>query len=154
MDAKVYSSLKLSYDYLEGDEVKPFFLLCAIISIGNIDIADLLYYGMGLRLFKGTNTLEEAKDRTDTLVDNLKASNLLLETGHNAAVRIHDVVRNVAVIIASKEHHVFALQRTVLRKEEWPSMDELKKITWVSLYEPDCHELPEGLLCPKFELFG
>ena len=43
MDAKVYSSLKLSYDYLERDEVKPFFLLCAIISIGNIDIADLLY---------------------------------------------------------------------------------------------------------------
>ena len=150
MDAKVYSSLKLSYDYLEGDEVKPFFLLCAIISIGNIDIADLLYYGMGLRLFKGTNTLKEAKDRTDTLVDNLKASNLLLETGHNADVRIDDVVRNVAVIIASKEHHVFALQRTVLRKEEWPSMDELKKITWVSLDEPDCHELSEGLVCPKY----
>ena len=66
----------------------------------------------------------------------LKASNLLVETGHNAVVRIHDVVRNVAVIIASKEHHVFALQRTVLRKEEWPSMDELKKITWVTLDEP------------------
>ena len=118
MDAKVYSSLKLSYDYLEGDKVKPFFLLCDIISISIIDIADFLYYGMGLRLFKGTNTLEEVKDRTDTLVDNLKASNLLLEIGQVGFVRMHDVVRNVAVIIASKEHHVFALQRTTLREED------------------------------------
>ena len=118
MDAKVYSSLKLSYDYLEGDEVNPFFMLCAIISIGNIDIADLLNYGMGLRLFKGTNTLKEAKDRTNTLIDNLKTSNLLLETGSNAIVRMHDVVRNVAVIIASKENHVFALGRNTLRKED------------------------------------
>ena len=153
MDAKVYSSLKLSYDYLEGDEVKPFFLLCAIISTDNINIEDLLYYGMGLRLFKGTNTLEEAKDRIATLFDNLKASNLLLETGYNAVVRMHDVVRNVAVIIASKEHHVFALQRTTLRKEDWPSMDELQKITWVSLSQFDCDELPKGLVCPKLELF-
>ena len=158
MDAKVYSSLKLSYDYLEGDEVKPFFLLCAIIFTDNITIADFLYYGMyygmGLRLFKGTNTLEEAKDRTTTLFDNLKASNLLLETGYNAVVRMHDVVRNVAVIIASKENHVFALRRTTLRKEDWPSMDELRKITWVSLNQFDCDELPEGLVCPKLEFFG
>ena len=154
MDAKVYSSLKLSYDYLEGDEVKPFFLLCAIISTDYINIADFLYYGMGLRLFKGTNTLEEAKDRTATLFDNLKASNLLLETSYDAVVRMHDVVRNVAVIISSKENHVFAHQRTTLRKEDWPSMDELRKITWVSLNQFDCDELPEGLVCPKLEFFG
>ena len=154
MDAKVYSSLKLSYDYLEGDEVKQFFLLCAHISTDKINIADLLYYGMGLRLFKGTNTLEEAKDRIATLFDNLKASNLLLETGYNAVVRMHDVVQNVAVIIASKENHVFALHQTTLRKEDWPSTDELKKITWVWLSELDFYELPEGLVCPKLELFG
>ena len=155
MDAKVYSSLELSYKHLQGDELKSFFLLCAIASTNDINIEDLFYYGMGLGLFRGTNTLEEAKNRIDTLVDNLKASNLLLETGHFGFVRIHDVVRNVAVIIASEEYHVFALQRTTLRKEDWPSMGhELRKITWVSLDQFDCDELPEGLVCPKLEFFG
>ncbi|CBI22402.3 unnamed protein product, partial [Vitis vinifera] len=93
LTTNVYSSLKLSYEHLKGVEVKSFFLLCGLISQNYIHIWDLLKYGVGLRLFQGTNTLEEAKNRIDTLVGNLKSSNLLLETGHNAVVRMHDLVR-------------------------------------------------------------
>ncbi|RVW73054.1 putative disease resistance protein [Vitis vinifera] len=101
MDAMVYSTLELSYKHLEGDEVKSLFLLCGLMS-NKIYIDDLLKYGMGLRLFQGTNTLEEAKNRIDTLVDSLKASKLLLDTGHNSFVRMHDVVRDVAIAILNK----------------------------------------------------
>ncbi|KAL6311654.1 hypothetical protein AAG906_025733 [Vitis piasezkii] len=151
MEAKVYSSLKLSYEHLEGDEVKSLFLLCGLFS-NYIFIRDLLKYGMGLRLFQGTNTLEEAKNRIDTLVDNLKSSNLLLETGHNAIVRMHDFVRSTARKIASEQHHVFTHQKTTVRVEEWSRIDELQ-VTWANLYDSDIHELPEGLVCPKLELF-
>ena len=102
----VYSTLELSYKHLESDEVKSLFLLCGLM-FNKIYIDDLLKYGMGLRLFQGTNTLEEAKNRIDTLVDSLKASKLLLDTGHNSFVRMHDVVRDVAIAIVSKVHHVF-----------------------------------------------
>ncbi|KAJ9682445.1 hypothetical protein PVL29_018375 [Vitis rotundifolia] len=152
METKVYSSLKLSYEHLEGDEAKSSFLLCGLFS-NYIYIRDLLKYGMGLRLFQGTNTLEEAKNRIDTLVDNLKSSNLLLETGHNAIFRMHDFVRSTARKIVSEQHHVFTDQKTTVRVEEWPRIDELQKVTWVSLDDCDVHELPEGLVCPKLELF-
>eukprot|EP00261_Vitis_vinifera_P039382 XP_019080625.1 PREDICTED: probable disease resistance protein At4g27220 isoform X4 [Vitis vinifera] len=154
LTTNVYSSLKLSYEHLKGVEVKSFFLLCGLISQNDIHIWDLLKYGVGLRLFQGTNTLEEAKNRIDTLVGNLKSSNLLLETGHNAVVRMHDLVRSTARKIASDQHHVFTLQNTTVRVEGWPRIDELQKVTWVSLHDCDIHELPEGLVCPKLELFG
>ena len=118
-----------NYKHLERDEAKSFFLLCGIISANYIHVGDLLKYGMGLQLFQGTNTLEEAKNRIDTLVNNLKASNFLLGTGHNA------VVRNVAVKIASKERHVLSLRRTIVIVEEWTRIDELRKVIWVSLYD-------------------
>ncbi|CBI22408.3 unnamed protein product, partial [Vitis vinifera] len=123
--------LKLSYEHLKGVEVKSFFLLCGLISQNDIHIWDLLKYGVGLRLFQGTNTLEEAKNRIDTLVETLKSSNLLLETGHNAVVRMHDLVRSTARKIASDQHHVFTLQNTTVRVEGWPRIDELQKVTSV-----------------------
>ncbi|KAJ9682447.1 hypothetical protein PVL29_018377 [Vitis rotundifolia] len=152
METKVHSSLKLSYEHLEGDEVKSLCLLCGLLS-SYIDIRDLLKYGVGLRLFRGTNTLEEAKNRIDTLVDNLKSSNFLLETDHNAFVRMHDLVRSTARKIASEQPHVFTHQKTTVRVEEWPRIDELQKVIWVYLDKCDIHELPEGLVCPKLELF-
>ena len=151
MKTKVYSSLKLSYEHLEGDEVKSLFLLCGLFC-NYIYIRDLLKYGMGLLLFQGTNTLEEAKNRIDTLVDNLISSNLLLETGHNALVRMHDFVRSIARKIASEQHHLFTHQKTTVRVEEWSRIDE-HQVTWVNLQNSDIHELPEGLVCPKLELF-
>ena len=51
VDAKVFSSLELSYKHLQGDEVKSFFLLCAISSSNHINREDFIYYGLGLGLF-------------------------------------------------------------------------------------------------------
>ena len=108
---------------------------------------------MGLRLFQGTNTLEEAKNRMDALVDNLKASNLLLEIGHNEVLRMHDVVRNTARKITSNEYHdVLTFQKGV-RLEEWPKMDELHKFIMIKVDDCDIVELPKGLVYPKLEYF-
>ena len=120
---------------------------------GGTHTRDLLKYGVGLRLFKGINTLEEAKNRMDALVDNLKASNLLLDTGHNVVLRMHDVVRNTARKIASKEYnHVLTFQKGV-RLEEWPKMDELHKFIMIEVDDCDIFELPKGLVYPKLEYF-
>ena len=145
METKVYSSLKMSYDYLEGDDVKSFFLLCGLLSNYNY-IRYLLKYGVGLQLFEGTNTLEEARDRIDALVERLQSSNLLLHTEDKEIVRMHDVIRNVALEIASKEHH-----ESTFQKGGWSKVNgELKKFTMTHV---DVSELPGGLVCPKLELF-
>ncbi|RVW70657.1 putative disease resistance protein [Vitis vinifera] len=149
MNAMVYSSLELSYRHLHGDEAKSLFLLCGLMD-NDIFIDDLLKYVMALRLFQGTNTLEETRNKVETLVDNLKASNLLLETSDNAFVRMHDVVRDVALAIASKDH-VFSLREGV-GLEEWPKLDELQSCNKISLAYNDIRKLPEGLSwCENYE---
>ena len=118
----------------------------------DIFIDDLLKYVMALRLFQGTDTLEETRNRVETLVDNLKASNLLLETGDNVFVRMHDVVHDVALAIASKDH-VFSLREGV-GFEEWPKLDELQSCSKIYLaYNDICKFLKDwyvqnlNLLC-------
>ncbi|GFZ02012.1 hypothetical protein Acr_15g0006210 [Actinidia rufa] len=50
MDAFVYSHLKLSYNYLEGEEAKSLFLLCSLFPEDDeIEVETLVQYGIGLR---------------------------------------------------------------------------------------------------------
>ncbi|KAK9218897.1 hypothetical protein WN943_007535 [Citrus x changshan-huyou] len=74
-----YSAIELSYNKLEGEELKKIFLLIGYTYISSIN--DVLMYGMGLGLFQGINRMEEARARVYTLVYKLKASCMLLEHG-------------------------------------------------------------------------
>ncbi|KAK9218371.1 hypothetical protein WN943_007008 [Citrus x changshan-huyou] len=80
MQANVYTSIKLSYDFLESEEAKSLFRLCGLYRKGNvIQVSDLLRYGVGWGLFENVYTLEEARSRVHRLIDNLKSSCLLLD---------------------------------------------------------------------------
>ncbi|XP_034707094.1 disease resistance protein At4g27190-like [Vitis riparia] len=167
----VYSCLELSYNHLESDEVKSLFLLCGLLGDGDISLDDLLKYGMGLDLFDYMDSLEQARDTIVTLVKILKDSSLLLDSlkdvhyrrkpsslffveESNGFIRMHDVVRDVAKAIASKDpHHRFVVNEDV-RLQEWEKRDgELRNCAGISLKCTHVHELPEGLVCPKLRFF-
>eukprot|EP00261_Vitis_vinifera_P039694 XP_019080937.1 PREDICTED: putative disease resistance protein At3g15700 [Vitis vinifera] len=145
IEAKIFLTLELSYNHLYGDEVKSLFLLCGLLDYGDTPIDNLLKYGVGLDLFQNINALEEASDRLHTLINNLKASSLLLKSNDDAYVRMHDVVRQVARAIASKDPHRFVVMEDD-RFEEWSKTDESKRCTFLSLNCRAAHELPEGLI--------
>ncbi|KAL6324356.1 hypothetical protein AAG906_012960 [Vitis piasezkii] len=163
VDDKVYGCLKLSYDHLKGHEVKSLFLLCGWLSYGDISMHELLQYAMGLDLFDHLKSLEQARNKLVTLVRTLKASSLLLDgedhinpfrrgasrllfmDADNKSVRMHDVVRDVARNIASKDPHRFVVRED---DEEWSKTDESK---YISLNCKDVHELPHRLVCPKLQ---
>ena len=65
---KVYSCLELSYNHLEGDEIKSLFLLCALLGDGDISMDRLLQYAMGLNLFKGIYSWDEATNKLITYI--------------------------------------------------------------------------------------
>ena len=113
--------------------------------------------------------MQQARNKLLTLVEILKASSLLLEVEDgsyreapslvfveegNGFVRMHDVVRDVAKAIASKDpHHRFVVKEDV-RLQEWEKRDgELRNCTGISLKCTHVHELPEGLVCPKLGFF-
>ena len=146
----VYSCLEWSYKHLKSAEAKSLFLLIGSLGNGDIPLDDLLKYGMGLDLFSKIDSLEHARDRVVSLVGILKSSSLLLDALEddkyydrapsllfveegNGFVKMHDVVRDVAKLIASKHLHQFEVDG-VVRSQEWEkSGAEPRNCTGVAL---------------------
>ncbi|RVW53210.1 Disease resistance protein [Vitis vinifera] len=156
VEEKVYTCLEWSYNHLKGDEVKSLFLLCGWLSYGDISMDSLLRYAMGLDFFYHIKSLEQARYKLVTLVKTLKTSSLLLDGGvsrdnffgpsrllfmdaDNKSVRMHDVVRDVARNIASKDPHRFVVRED---DEEWSKTDGSK---YISLNCKDVPELPHRM---------
>ncbi|KAJ8641173.1 hypothetical protein MRB53_017867 [Persea americana] len=150
MNAKVFTSLEMSYNYLESEEAKSFFLLCSLFKEGYwISRIDLIRYGMGEGLFRNVNTLDEASVKVHALIDKLKASCLLLEEESDDWVKMHDVVHNVATSIASRhEHGFFVKNGEGLR--EWPEIENLEECKRISLAGNNVEMLPaDSIFCPQ-----
>ncbi|KAL7212127.1 hypothetical protein ACSBR2_014903 [Camellia fascicularis] len=149
VDQQVYKSLRLSYDYLQGEEAKARFLLCSLFPEDhNILIEDLVRYGMGLSVFKKVDTVHEARGRAKSVTDNLINSCLLLAGYNQYIIKMHDVVRDVAIDIGSKKYFV----RAGCNLNDWPKINSLDQYTGISLMRNQISNLPEVLECPKLQI--
>ncbi|XP_048326006.2 disease resistance protein At4g27190-like [Ziziphus jujuba] len=152
MYKNVYSSIKLTYDFLESNEAKSLLLLfCLFPENMETDIEGSLGYAMGLESFQSITSLEKARNRVFALVDNLKASSLLLNVDCRDKVRMQDVIRDVVVFIGSEEHHMYNLRNV----DELEDNKKRKSATAISLLsvKHDSHPLPERLECPQLVFF-
>ncbi|GKV26371.1 hypothetical protein SLEP1_g35691 [Rubroshorea leprosula] len=149
--ANVYSAIELSYNHLEGKELQQTFLLCCLLG-HNSSIGDLLTYGIGLDLFRNVKTTEEARDRVLTLVSKLKSSSLLLDGRHNGLFDMHDIVHDVAILIALMSQHLLSIAEDNIPKE-WSDREALENFKWISLQNANVSELPDELECPQLTLF-
>ncbi|CAL5394211.1 unnamed protein product [Camellia sinensis] len=148
IDAKVYASLKLSYDRLESSDAKSCFLLCCFFpEDANISIEVLAKHCIARSLLgQNINTLIRASRRVLTVVDILKDACLLLEGQDENFVKMHDVIRDVALSILKDDGKVILVKHGV---EEWPEKDTCESYSAVSLRFDDTIELPDDLLCPQ-----
>ncbi|KAF3947182.1 hypothetical protein CMV_026652 [Castanea mollissima] len=151
LDSKVYSSIELSYSYLKSDEAKSCFLLCCLFPEDyDILIEFLVRYGVGQRLFAKIDTVAEARNRVHAIVKNLKRSFLLLDSEEGEEhVKMHDVVRDVAISIAENNGFLVRCNETM---EEWPEKDSCECSTAISLVSKELKRYPSVLECPKLEL--
>ncbi|XP_077231546.1 putative disease resistance protein At4g27220 [Tasmannia lanceolata] len=147
VDKELYSRLELSYNYIGSEEAKLCFLFCCVFPEDHdIEVVVLMRYMTGERVFKDVNNFEEAWDRIHTLVEKLKDSCLLLDSDYVGCVKMHDVVRDVAILIASRKEHGF-LVKVGLELTEWPeNLDECKRL---SLMGTSIGILPEPPNCPR-----
>ncbi|KAI9403499.1 hypothetical protein POPTR_001G434000v4 [Populus trichocarpa] len=141
-----YACLKLSYDYLKSKETKLCFLICCLFPEDyNIPIEDLTRYAVGY-------LIEDARKRVSVAIENLKDCCMLLGTETEEHVRMHDLVRDVAIRIASSKEYGFMVKAGIGLKE-WPmSNKSFEGCTTISLMGNKLAELPEGLVCPKLEV--
>ncbi|XP_042964903.1 probable disease resistance protein At4g27220 isoform X1 [Carya illinoinensis] len=148
---KVYSSIEFSYNYLKSDEAKSCFLLCCLYPEDyNIPIEHLVRYGVAKRFLNGSSIVEQIRDHVNTIVRNLQRSNLLLDSKWDEYVKMHDIVRDVAISIASRDEHGFMVQFD-RGHEEWPQKDTYDIYTTISLLLGEMKGHPNGLKYPKLQ---
>ncbi|VVA34972.1 PREDICTED: disease resistance [Prunus dulcis] len=150
MNDRVYSSIQWSYDRLESDEAKSCLLLCCLFPEDyDIPIEYLVRYGWGRGYFSNTDSVEEARNRVHSLVDKLQRRFLLLDSKLKDHTKMHDIVRDVAIQIASRDPHRFLI-RCDAEKKGWPKIYD--HYTTISLIPINIDGIPVGLDCPKLEL--
>ncbi|XP_077233577.1 putative disease resistance protein At4g27220 [Tasmannia lanceolata] len=147
VDEELYSRLELSYKYIESEEAKSCFLFCCLFPEDyDIDVRYLMRYLLGERVFNVEN-LEKARDRTITLVNKLKDSCLLLNGCGEDYVKMHDVLRDMAIRIASGEPGFLVKAGKVLK--EWP--EKLEQCKRLSLMKSSVTVLPEQPIFPHLQ---
>ncbi|TQE00882.1 hypothetical protein C1H46_013422 [Malus baccata] len=147
---KVYSSIKWSYDRLESDEAKSCLLLCCIFPEDyDIPIEYLVRYGWGGGYFSNSFTLEDTRNRVHSLVDQLQRRFLLIDSSKRETTKMHDIVRDVAISIASRDPHGFLI-RSNAENKGWSNLATYDHYTTISLVGE--LEIQDGLKCPKLEL--
>ncbi|THF95178.1 probable disease resistance protein At4g27220 [Camellia sinensis] len=157
--AKVYQALYFSYNFLKDERAKKLFLLhCLFPEDCNIAIEDLVRYGIRLRWFEGIHKVDDARDQVNVLVDQLKSCYLLLDGSYEGwikmhdegRIKMHDVVRDVAISIAAKEKHGFMTIHGA-KSREWPKKAAYEHSTSILVMSNEIVEFPGGLRCSKLE---
>ncbi|KAH9696667.1 putative disease resistance protein [Citrus sinensis] len=146
-DQDVYHCLKFSYDYLNGEDSRSCFLLCSLFPEDyEIDLEDLVGYAVALDWYQA-ESIEDARSLVSGTIKELKASSLLLDAGNDRFVKMHDIVRDVALWIGSMEKKYFTSKVGIGLAER--AMEQYRGI---SLMGNEKEELPSGLVCPNLHI--
>ncbi|KAK6271270.1 hypothetical protein POUND7_008368 [Theobroma cacao] len=114
----IYSSLKISYDYLKTDSSRSCLLLCSLFPEDHeIRIEELIVYGIGQGIFDGVNLIEDARREMRVTITNLQKSGLLLKANDERLVKMHDVVRDFVHWMTSEGENTFMVKSGL---KEWP----------------------------------
>ncbi|XP_058183261.1 probable disease resistance protein At4g27220 isoform X2 [Rhododendron vialii] len=152
-DEKVFKCIKLSYDYLKGNDAKLCFVICCLFP-EDTDIRifeDLVKYGIGHGLFQDANTMNAAKARALSVTRHLQASCLLLESEQEECVKMHDVVRDMGILIASSGGEHAVMVKAGIGLKEWPREENYRGCTAISLMYNEITKLPDQFVCSRLQ---
>uniref|UniRef100_A0A0V0H397 Putative ovule protein n=1 Tax=Solanum chacoense TaxID=4108 RepID=A0A0V0H397_SOLCH len=105
---------------------------------------------MGLSMFSEIKNIVEARKRVCHLLETLKDSFLLSEGSSGGYAKMHDVVRDVAIYIASEGKHVFMVSHDV-NSEEFPRRTSYEPYSHMSIVTKGFNDLPKPIFCPRLE---
>ncbi|KAE8713008.1 hypothetical protein F3Y22_tig00110220pilonHSYRG00059 [Hibiscus syriacus] len=147
-EKNAYQCIKMSYDYLKKETVKRCFLLCAVYPEDHsIHTEGLVRYAWGLEFYDNIYSVEEVRIQVLEAIDYLKDSCFLLQdedgAGHRDITRyikLHEVVRDVALWITSKEESDFMIKSRLQLLN-----DSLEPCKAISLLDSETKRFPEKL---------
>ncbi|XVF78695.1 hypothetical protein PTKIN_Ptkin14bG0156200 [Pterospermum kingtungense] len=150
-DENAYKCLEVSFDYLKNKETQKCFLLCSLFPEDHeIYVEDLVRFAWGLELCGSVDSVEEVRSEVLAAVDVLKNNSLLLDS-RERHVKMHDLVRDVALRIASGRKDLsFSIKSEVV--ESWREDESFEPYTAMFFEIHSMDELPKGLICPNLKI--
>ncbi|XP_042518635.1 disease resistance protein RPS2-like [Macadamia integrifolia] len=157
---EVLLPLKFSYDSLENEMFKSLFLYCACFPEDyNIrgDLDDMLNYWVGEVIVDQLGSLKASRDKFEDLIQSLKISCMLEDGEEKGSVRVHSIMRDLALWITSSEYSdssIKFLNRTGISVKEAPKAHEWVNASRISLIDTQIKKFPElGEACQKLTAF-
>ncbi|KAK1584214.1 hypothetical protein Q3G72_030848 [Acer saccharum] len=133
----------LGYDQLKEEDKSCLQFSCLFPPYYHVSMEELVIHGLVDRLFPGAESLEEVWNKMDSVVAELKSSNLLLVDGKEGYYMIHDDTRKVIKFIA-----INLMAEAGLRKG-WPEEEDLRECRKLSLMDSNVTSLPVQPECPE-----
>ncbi|KAL5698119.1 hypothetical protein ACHQM5_029198 [Ranunculus cassubicifolius] len=147
MDEKVFSILKFSYDNLEDDTARDCFLYCSLYPEDHdINIEEIIYFWIGEGFFDEFEEFDMARGRGYAVITTLKSA-CLLEMGSEEElhVKLHDVVRDLALWIARNKY----LVQAGVGLSQAPKIEDWEGKERISLMRNGIRELIGAPNCPR-----
>nr|KAJ0220422.1 hypothetical protein LSAT_V11C200051130 [Lactuca sativa] len=146
---------KTSYDNLQDEVTGATFLLCGLFPEDfNIPSENLLRYGWGLKLFKGLDTIREARYQLNACIERLIHTNLLIECDVVGCVKMHDLVRSFVLDMFSNSIKHASIINHGSSKPGWPETenDMSASCKRISLTCKGMIEFPSDLNFPNLSI--
>ncbi|KAK2651385.1 hypothetical protein Ddye_011241 [Dipteronia dyeriana] len=144
-------TLKLSYDSLTSDILKNCFIYCSIYPEDHdIDEDEIIDLWIGEGFLRDIDNIYDARNKGKYIIGSLKLA-CLLETGFESRkchVKMHDVLRNMALWIASELKNKILVQEFVELSEVKSSMTNWKEAKRISLWRLNIEAFTESPSCP------
>ncbi|XP_074381083.1 uncharacterized protein LOC141721850 [Apium graveolens] len=141
--SEVYAGIKLSIDYLEHDDAKLCLFLCSMFpEDANIDMKMLIVLATGSQL------IPDGELRILAMVESLKTSSLLVDSGRDNETKVHDIIRDVARLVASTDSQ-YAFLHEKCNSRYFPSNAGCCTGKFLRL-DAETHDVhfKEDLICP------
>ncbi|KAL1822222.1 hypothetical protein ACET3Z_009000 [Daucus carota] len=107
VEPQVYACIKLSIDNLKHDDARSCLFLCSFFpEDANIRMKMLI------QLATSSHLIPDEESRIVAMVHHLKTSSLLLDSGEDNYIKVHDIIRDVARSIAFTDSKYAFLQVT------------------------------------------
>ncbi|KAL2944106.1 hypothetical protein RDABS01_032453 [Bienertia sinuspersici] len=127
MEIQVLQALKVSSAYLKNELCQQCFLLCALFPEDyQVSRHELIILMLSMGLLEGMQTRREQVDKGHTVLKKLEDACLLdaiTDVNQVRYVKMHKLVRDMAIRIAMEGHHCLIQSRVELRKapddQEW-----------------------------------
>ncbi|XVF78163.1 hypothetical protein PTKIN_Ptkin14bG0107400 [Pterospermum kingtungense] len=148
MEEKVFQKLQFSYDRLRDEKVKHCFLCCALYPEDHkIFEYELIQLWIAEGLVEEMDSMDMEIDKGYTILNDLKNS-CLIENAANGGVKLHDVVRDMALRITSVRPRF--LVRAGMQLKEIPDVQHWKEdLQKASLMENWQLQIPPEMPPPR-----